>query len=70
MVGRQSAKRQGREVWADEPGKPPRLVVEPLADQRDRQIVLEHIDPDLFGAAELDVIACYFGDLVMQVFDR
>lgn len=70
MVGRQSAKRQGKVVWAEEPGKPSRLVVEPLAEQRDRQIVLERIDSNLFGAAELDVIERYFGDLVMQVFDR
>lgn len=37
---------------------------------RDRKIVLEYIDPNLIGAAELDAIERYFGDLVMQVFDR
>ncbi|WP_420100739.1 hypothetical protein [Bosea sp. (in: a-proteobacteria)] len=37
---------------------------------RDRQIVLEEIDPDLISSAELDVLERYFGDLVMQVLDR
>lgn len=69
-MGRQSGARQGKEVRADGPGKPPILVVDPLADLRNHEIVLEHIDPDLIGTAELDAIERYFGDLVMQVLDR
>ncbi len=70
-MGRQSGTRQGKEVRADRPdAKPPRLTVGPIAVMRDRQIVLEEIDPDLISSAELDVLERYFGDLVMQVLDR
>lgn len=63
---RQGGKRQGKEVQADALGEPPCLVVDPILALRDRQIVLEHIDPDLIGTAELDAIERYFSDLVME----
>ncbi|MFC5506971.1 hypothetical protein [Bosea massiliensis] len=68
---RQSRNLQGKEDRADElAGQPPRPAIDSIADLRDRKIVLEYIDPDLIGAAELDAIESYFGDLVVQVFDR
>lgn len=70
-MGRQCGARQGKEIRADQPvGKPPMLVDGPLAGLRNHEIVLEHIDSDLIGTAELDAIERYFGDLVMQVLDR
>jgi len=33
-------------------------------------IILEQIDPFLFGSAELDVLENYFGDVVARVLGR
>jgi len=47
-------------------GRPPRSS----AGRTNPDVVIEHIDPRLFGSAELDVLEHSFGDIVARVLGR